>query len=335
MDESVTLDAGSGGRASQRLIENIFLKYFGNEILNSRDDAALIPIDSGSLAFSVDSYTVTPLFFPGASIGSLAVNGTVNDVSMMGASPKYLSASFIIEDGLPIDILERIVRDMGDACREADVKIVTGDTKVVPKGACDKVFISTSGFGKIYASPPPSGSAAKDGDIIIVSGTMGDHGLAVMAARDDISFITEAKSDCAPLNRLVKDIIDAAGEVRVLRDPTRGGLATTLNEIAEQSGVGIEIDQASVPVHPAVADGCSFLGLDPLYLANEGKLICVAPKDKADAILKAAHSNKYGKDAAIIGSATCENPGKVWLKTGIGGIRYLGMLEGALLPRIC
>ena len=335
MGESVTLDAGSGGRASQRLIENIFLKNFTNEILNSRDDAALIPIENGQLAFSVDSYTVTPLFFPGASIGSLAVNGTVNDVAMMGAAPKYLSASFIIEDGLPIDVLERIVRDMGKACREADVKIVTGDTKVVPKGACDKIFITTSGFGKIFASPPPSGSAAKDGDIIIVSGTMGDHGLTVMAAREDISFITEARSDCAPLNSLAKDIIDAAGVVRVLRDPTRGGLATTLNEIAEQSGVGLEIEQTAIPINPAVADGCSFLGLDPLYLANEGKLICVAPREKADAILKAARANKYGKDAAIIGMVTKKDPGKVWLRTGIGGKRYLGMLEGAQLPRIC
>ncbi|MDE5833458.1 MAG: hydrogenase expression/formation protein HypE [Desulfovibrio sp.] len=335
MEETVNLDAGSGGRASARLIENVFLKYFGNEISRSGNDAAKLSGQEGSLAFSVDSYTVSPIFFPGGSIGSLAVTGTVNDVAMLGAEPEYLSAAFIIEEGFPLADLEKIARDMADACDEAGVKIATGDTKVTPKGACDKIFISTSGIGKIYAHRPPSGSAAKPGDVVLVSGTMGDHGLTVMAAREDASFITDVKSDCAPLNGLIKEIIRTCGDVHVLRDPTRGGLATTLNEISGQSGVGIEIDETVIPLNPAVADGCSCLGLDPLYLANEGKLICIVPADRAADALRVMRASKYGQEAAIIGKVIERDPGKVWLKTAIGGKRYLDMLEGAQLPRIC
>lgn len=335
MDETILLDAGSGGAASQRLINEIFLKNFNNDLLLTRDDAAKLSDCRSPLSFSADSYTVSPLFFPGGSIGSLAVNGTVNDIAMLGAWPRYLSCAFIIEEGLPRATLERIAADMASACAEAGVLIATGDTKVAPRGACDKVFITTSGLGEIYANPAPSGNSARPGDAVIVSGTMGDHGLAIMAAREDVSFLSDARSDCAPLNGLVRELIDAVGAPHVLRDPTRGGLATTLNEIAEQSGVGVEIDEAAIPVHAVVRDGCSFLGLDPLYLANEGKLICVLPAEKADAALAALRANKYGRDAAVIGSIKEENPGKVWLKTKIGGERFLGMLEGAQLPRIC
>ena len=334
MAARVSLDAGSGGCASQRLINDIFLRNFDNEFLRLQDDGARLPPIRGEMAFSADSFTVTPLFFPGGSIGALAVNGTVNDVAMMGAEPKYLSCAFIIEEGLELEVLERVAADMARACAEAGVKIVTGDTKVTPKGACDKLFITTSGIGEIYASPPPSGYAARPGDVLIVSGTMGDHGFAIMACRESLSFSADARSDCAPLNTLVRDIIQAGG-ASALRDPTRGGLATTLNEIARQSQCGVELIEEAIPINPAVADGCSFLGLDPLYLANEGKLICAVPKERAERVLAAMRANKHGLGAAIIGEVKAENPGKVWARTKIGGRRFLGMLEGAQLPRIC
>lgn len=335
MADMVLLDAGSGGRASHRLVEHIFLRYFKNDLLMKMDDAALLANAGGNLAMSTDSYTVTPLFFPGGSIGSLAVNGTVNDVSMLGAKPLWLSCGFIIEEGLPVDILEKVVRDMARCCSEAGVSIVTGDTKVVPAGACDKLFINTTGIGSVYAEPPLSGCNAMPGDAVLVSGTMGDHGLAIMAARADVSFMTRVKSDSAPLASMIKDIIDKTGVVHVLRDPTRGGLATTLNEIAEQSGVCMEIEETKIPMCQDVVDGCSFLGLDPLYLANEGKCVCVLPMDKAQDALEAMRSSPYGRDAAIIGKVTACRAGIVLLRTAIGGQRVLGMLEGAQLPRIC
>lgn len=336
MSENILLDAGSGGRASQRLINEIFLKYFDNEILARMDDGALLPPIKDKIVMSADSYTVSPLFFPGASIGSLAINGTVNDVAMLGAKPLWLACSFIIEEGLPISVLEKITIDMANALKEANVRIVTGDTKVVPKGACDKVFINTCGVGEIFANPAPSGHNAKAGDLVLVSGNIGDHGLAVMAARENVSFLSEIKSDCAPLQNMVREIIDAAENVHVLRDPTRGGLATTLNEIAEQSQAGIEIDEEKIPVNSQVADGCSFLGIDPLYLANEGKCICILPEKNAKKALQAMQNNKFGKNAAIIGRVTDNQyKGKVILNTAIGGKRFLGMLEGAQLPRIC
>ena len=278
MDECLLLDAGSGGRASQRLIAQCFMHHFANPLLERMDDAALLTDLSGPLAMSTDSYTVTPLFFAGGSIGSLAVHGTVNDVAMLGARPRYLSCGFILEEGLPLETLERVVTDMGAAAREAGVSIVTGDTKVVPRGACDKIFINTTGIGQVFASPSPSGHNARPGDVVLVSGAMGDHGLTVMGSREGLSFLTDVASDSAPLNHMIEDIINTVGEVHVLRDPTRGGLATTLNEIAEQSQVSILLDEASVPVHEAVRNGCSFLGMDPLYLANEGKCICIVPE---------------------------------------------------------
>lgn len=334
MDEIILLDAGSGGRASQRLIADIFLNAFDNPVLRQLDDAAQCDI-RGTLSFSTDSYTVTPLFFPGGSIGTLAINGTVNDIAMRGAMPKFLSCSFIIEEGLPLIDIKRVVEDMKNASLEAGVQIVTGDTKVVPEGACDKLFINTSGIGHIYADPVPGGNQAKPGDLILINGDIGDHGLTIMAAREDLSFLAATKSDCAPLAKMIFEIIDKVKIVHVLRDPTRGGLATTLNEIAEQSQAGIIIDENKIPVSPAVRDGCSFLGFDPLYLANEGKCICILPQERAQEALQIMKNNKYGKNAAIIGRVTSENPGKVILTTRIGGQRYLGMLEGAQLPRIC
>lgn len=334
MEEYLLLDAGSGGRASQRLVSSMFLRHFSNDLLDRMDDAALLNA-SGPLAMSTDSYTVSPIFFAGGSIGSLAVHGTVNDVSMLGAEPRWLSCAFILEEGLPLADLEKVVADMGEAARKAGVLIVTGDTKVVPRGACDKIFINTSGIGTVLASPPPSGHGAKAGDVVLVSGTMGDHGLAIMAARSAVSFLSGVRSDSAPLNGLVREIYEAAGCVHVLRDPTRGGLATTLNEIAEQSGVEIEIGQTAIPINEEVKSGCSFLGLDPLYLANEGKLICIVPEDLAEKALSAMRGNEYGRDAAIIGNVREGRAGRVVLRTEIGGKRLLGMLEGAQLPRIC
>lgn len=335
MDEQILLDAGSGGRASQRLIAEIFLVEFNNSILASMDDAALLGPVNGRLAMSTDAYTVSPLFFAGAGIGSLAVNGTVNDVAMLGARPLWLSCAFIIESGLPSSTLRAVVQDMGKALRAANVKIVTGDTKVVPAGACDKLFITTTGVGEIIAKTPPSGSNLKPGDAVLVSGAVGDHGIAIMAARSNLSFLADAKSDCAPLGALVEALLAAVPSVHALRDPTRGGLATTLNELAEQSHVCIEIDENKIPVHAGVAEGCSFLGLDPLYLANEGKCICVVPAEEADAALAAMRKAPHGEEAAIIGRVTTDKPGKVILNTRMGGRRILGMLEGAPLPRIC
>ena len=334
MDDCLLLDAGSGGRASQRLIAQCFMRHFANPLLERMDDAALLTDISGPLAMSTDSYTVTPLFFAGGSIGSLAVHGTVNDVAMLGARPRYLSCGFILEEGLPLETLERVVADMGSAAREAGVSIVTGDTKVVPRGACDKIFINTTGIGQVFASPSPSGHNARPGDVVLVSGAMGDHGLTVMGSREGLSFLTDVASDSAPLNHMIEDIINTVGEVHVLRDPTRGGLATTLNEIAEQSQVSILLDEASVPVHEAVRNGCSFLGMDPLYLANEGKCICIVPENSAEAALEAMRRSPYGKEAARIGTVN-EGKAQVALQTRIGGRRLLGMLEGAQLPRIC
>ena len=334
MDECLLLDAGSGGRASQRLVAECFMRHFANPLLERLDDAALLTDITGPLAMSTDSYTVTPLFFAGGSIGSLAVHGTVNDVSMLGARPRYLTCGFILEEGLPMETLERVVADMGAAARTAGVSIVTGDTKVVPRGACDKIFINTTGIGQVFASPAPSGHNARPGDAVLVSGAMGDHGLTVMGSREGLSFLTDVVSDSAPLNHMIEDIITAAGEVHVLRDPTRGGLATTLNEIAEQSQVSMLLEEDAIPVHEAVRNGCSFLGMDPLYLANEGKCICIVPEDRAEAALEAMRRSPYGKEAARVGTVA-EGKAQVALQPRIGGRRLLGMLEGAQLPRIC
>lgn len=335
MEQVILLDAGSGGRASQRLITDIFLAAFGNSQLEQMNDAALLEPLPGKIAMSTDAYTVSPLFFPGGSIGTLAVNGTVNDVSMLGAIPRWLAAAFIIEEGLQVAELEHIASDMARACQETGVQIVTGDTKVVPKGACDGVFITTTGIGHVIAETAPAGSAAQSGDVILLSGAVGDHGLTVMASREGASFLSDTVSDCAPLAAMIQKLFASNLPVHVLRDPTRGGLATTLNEIAEQSGQGIEIDEDRIPVHRAVDEGCSFLGLDPLYLANEGKCVCILPADRAEEALQIMRASPYGKEATLIGKVVASRPGKVILNTRMGGQRFLGMLEGAPLPRIC
>lgn len=335
----ILLDAGSGGRASARLINECFLKHFDNEILRKMDDAAYLPL-SGSISMSTDSYTVSPLFFPGGDIGTLAVHGTVNDVAMLGAKPKYLSCGFIIEEGLDFDILERIVISMAKAAKEAGVLIVTGDTKVVPKGACDKIFINTTGIGECIKTdyPRPSGHNAQVGDVILLSGTMGDHGLTVMAARENLSFVSDIQSDSASLNHVIEDLMLELGDVHVLRDPTRGGVATTLNEIAEQSQVRCVLFENALPVNENVRAGSALLGLDPLYLANEGKLLCVVPADKKEQALTIMKRHSVAAHSVCIGEIH-ELPegksGQVVLQTIMGGKRLLNMLEGAPLPRIC
>ncbi|MDE5680737.1 MAG: hydrogenase expression/formation protein HypE [Mailhella sp.] len=338
---NILLDAGSGGRASMRLIHELFFKYFENDILVKMDDAAYLEMKS-PLAMSTDSYTVSPLFFKGGNIGTLAVHGTVNDVSMLGARPRYLSCGFIIEEGFSYEDLEEIVKSMAQAASEAGVKIVTGDTKVVTKGACDKIFINTTGIGEII--PPrskfgsPSGANAKAGDVILISGTMGDHGLTGMAERENLSFVSDVQSDSASLNRMIERLMLEVDEVHVLRDPTRGGVATTLNEIAGQSKVRCVLFEENLPVRENVRSGASVLGIDPLYLANEGKLLCLVPKDEADKALAIMKEDKNGKEAALIGEVAELAEGKngqVVLQTKMGGMRLINMLEGAVLPRIC
>ena len=332
--DKVLLDYGSGGRASHRFVADLFFKYLGNDILARMDDAAVLSL-AGPVAMSTDSFVVDPIFFPGGDIGSLAVHGTVNDVAMMGARPLYLTCGFILEEGLPMDDLARIVASMGQAAREAGVRVVAGDTKVVPRGAADKIFINTTGIGEIMVDPAPSGHRAAVGDVVIVSGSMGDHGLAILSTREGLSFEAPVVSDSACLAGIVGKLLAAVPGVHVLRDPTRGGLATTLNEIAGQSKVGIEIRQADIPVDPAVAGGCAILGLDPLYLANEGKFLCILPEAAAQAALDVLRADPLGTGAVVIGRVTDEHAGKVAMVTPLGGKRLLGMLEGEQLPRIC
>ncbi len=334
MTDKVLLDFGSGGRASQRLVSELFLKHLGNDELNRLNDAAEVQC-SPRMAMSTDSFTVDPIFFPGGNIGSLAVHGTVNDVAMMGAIPKYLTCGYIIEEGLPMTDLEKIVEAMGEAARHAGVNVVTGDTKVVSKGVVDKIFINTTGLGEIIVDPGPSGDAARPGDAVLVSGTIGDHGLTILGTREGLDFEAKVQSDSAALNHLLVKLIRAIPDIHVLRDPTRGGLATTLNEITLSSRVCCELVEADIPVRPEVSGGCSILGLDPLYLANEGKFICVLPGEHADKALEIMRADENGREACRVGTMTDANPGKVVLITPLGGKRLLNMLEGEQLPRIC
>jgi hydrogenase expression/formation protein HypE len=338
MSDKVLLDYGSGGKASQRLISELFLKNFDNPELRRMNDGAVLSV-SGKIAVSTDTFTVDPIFFPGGDIGRLAVHGTVNDVAMMGAVPKYLTCGFLIEEGLPMEQLTRVVESLGAAAREAGVFVVTGDTKVVPKGAADKLFINTTGIGDIIKDPAPAGDRAVKGDAILISGTLGDHGLAILSTRQGLAFETPVLSDCASLNHAIEALLKGLPDVHVLRDPTRGGLATTLNEIAIASNVTCEIIEDMIPVRPEVRGGCSLLGLDPLYLANEGKFICIVPEAKAEAALAIMHADPLCSGATRIGSVVpVDKPGqagRVVLQTGLGGKRLLGMLEGEQLPRIC
>ena len=333
-EERILLDHGSGGLASHRLISEVFFRYMGNEHLYGMDDAACV--STGPLTVvSTDTFTVDPLFFPGGDIGSLAVHGTVNDVAMLGARPRYITCGFLMEEGLPLRDLERIVASMARAAKEADVRVVAGDTKVVTRGAADKLFINTTGLGELLLDSPLSGAGAEEGDSVLVSGNLGNHGLAVFAAREGLSFQTPVRSDSACLNHMVAHLLQQVPEVRVLRDPTRGGLATTLNEIAGQSGRDIFLRESDIPVDHEVRESCSFLGLDPLYLANEGKLICVVPRSRADEAQQVLREHEAGVNSACIGEVGGSSRGRVILETGIGGRRLLQMLEGEQLPRIC
>lgn len=332
--ERVMLGHGGGGRLSQQLIGDLFLKYFGNPVLNTLEDAASLILPQRKIAFTTDSYVVTPRFFPGGNIGKLAVCGTVNDLAMRGAVPLYLSVGFIIEEGFPVHDLTEIVQTMAATAAAAGVQIVTGDTKVVNKGAADGVFINTAGIGIIDETVNISVTGAKPGDKVIISGTIGDHGMTIMSMREGLSFKADLSSDCAPLNGMVKELLRIKDNLHVLRDPTRGGVASTLNEIAGSSGVGILIDEASLPFKPQVKASCELLGLEPLHLANEGKLIAVVDGSAAEDALQVLRSHEYGKDACIIGEIV-ESPRRVALRTVIGSTRIIDVASGELLPRIC
>lgn len=330
MDDIITLDYGSGGKKTAALIDEIIIPELGNNALNALGDGAIL---DGQLAFSTDSFVVDPLFFPGGDIGKLCVCGTVNDLAMCGAEPKYLSLAFIIEEGLPTESLRRIVASIKAAAEAAGVAVVTGDTKVVERGRGDGVYITTSGIG-VVRHPGLGPERMRPGDAVLISGTAGDHGAAVMLARDGL-MEGEIRSDCAALNGLVRAVLESGAEVRVLRDPTRGGVATTLCEFAESAALGIELDEAAIPVRRDVSAACALLGLDPLYCANEGKMLAVVAAEDAERALGAMQGVREGENAAIIGRVISERPGKVVLRTAMGGSRILQKLAGAQLPRIC
>jgi len=334
-EKKILLAHGSGGRLSHQLVKDLFLPVFDNDVLNQLDDRAEIYAAGVRLAFTTDSFVVSPPFFPGGDIGKLAVCGTVNDLAMGGAEPLYLSAGFIIEEGLPVDQLKTIVESMRKTADEAGVKIVCGDTKVVERGSADRIFINTSGIGLVPEGVNISGSFARPGDKVLINGYIGDHGIAVMAERQGLSFREEIASDSAPLNGLVKAMLEVSRDIHVLRDPTRGGVATTLNEIASQSNVGIVLQEEAIPVREQVLAACEILGFDPLYVANEGKLLAVVPAEKAGLMLEAMKKHPYGAESAIIGEVVADHPGRVVLSTGIGGRRIVDMLVGEQLPRIC
>lgn len=342
-DEFITLAHGSGGKAMHELVEGLFLEYLRNPLLEKLEDQAVFEIASPSsrLAFTTDSYVVTPIFFPGGDIGELAVNGTINDLAMSGARPLYLSAGFILEEGFPIADLKQILASMRDAAREAGVEIVTGDTKVVQKGSADKIFINTSGIGVIERPVNLSASRAQAGDKVIVSGTIGDHGTTILIARGELELETDIGSDTAPLHLLVAEMLDETARlglpdaIRCMRDPTRGGVATTLNEIALSSEVCIQIHEERIPVREEVRGACEILGLDPLYVANEGKLTAIVSGEIAEPLVERMRANPYGRDACIIGEVKSEPQGIVSMVTGFGGTRIVDMLVGEQLPRIC
>lgn len=333
-DKTVLLAHGGGGKMTAELIRTVFASQLGNPILDRMDDAATMELQ-GRLAFTVDGHVVSPLFFPGGDIGRLSVTGTVNDLAMVGAAPLYLSAGFIIEDGLPLSDLERIVGSMAAAAREAGVQVVAGDTKVVEHGAADGVYITTSGIGVVPPGVRITCSAARPGDVVILSGAIGDHGMAVLSRRGGLEFDSQIKSDCAPLNSLVRTMLDTSRRIRVLRDPTRGGVAAGLNEIAQASGVAIEIDEAKLPVNAPVRAACEMLGLDPLMLANEGKLMAIVAAQDAEQLLAAMRQNCYGEAATVIGRVEQTDRPRVFLRTALGSRRVLTMPVGELLPRIC
>ncbi len=333
--DTVLLGHGSGGKLSAELIQDIFLPAFSNPVLAQLNDQAVVNVDGVRLAFTTDSFVVKPLFFPGGDIGSLAVHGTINDLAVGGARPLFLSAAFIIEEGLPMETLRRVVESLRCAAQAAEVTIVTGDTKVVEKGSGDGLFINTSGVGVVAAGVTLGADQARPGDQVLLSGFLGDHGIAILAQREGLEFETTVASDSAPLHTLAQDMLAASRTIRCMRDPTRGGLSSTLNEIAAQSRVGIVLDERHIPVREEVKGACELLGLDPLYVANEGKLVAIVAPEQADAVLAAMRAHPRGRDAQIIGAVAADNPGLVTMRTVLGPSRIVDMLAGDQLPRIC
>jgi hydrogenase expression/formation protein HypE len=337
-NDQIVMGHGSGGLMTYELIQKVFNPYLSNPVLNEGNDFGILPppnLPDSRLVVSTDSHIVTPLFFPGGDIGRLAICGTVNDISMSGAVPIALTAGFILEEGLEIALLHRVLASMQTAAQEAGISIVAGDTKVVSKGNGDKIFINTSGYGWVSTKTQIHGANAQPGDAVIISGTMGDHGIAVLSARGELGITADQQSDVAPLNGLIQQVIQAVPEVHVLRDPTRGGLATTLNEIARQSKVSIWLEEERIPIRPVVRNACEILGFDPLYIANEGKVIIILPYQYAEDAIATLHKHQYGQDAAIIGKIASEEPGTVLLKTSFGSTRIMDMMAGEMLPRIC
>jgi hydrogenase expression/formation protein HypE len=339
--EHILLGHGSGGQLTADLIQQLFVPGFGSDVLGALEDQATVSLSSGNgiksprVAFTTDAFVVRPLFFPGGDIGRLAVHGTVNDLAVGGARPLFLSAAFILEEGLPLADLQRIVASMRSACREAGVALVTGDTKVVDRGKGDGVFITTSGIGLVPEGRSLSIHGARPGDRILLSGSVGDHGIAIMSVREGLEFETVLESDTAPLNGLTEVILAACPQTRCMRDPTRGGLSSALNELAAASQVGVTLDEAAIPVPPEVKGACEMLGLDPLYVANEGKLIAVVPPEDAGRVLDAMRAHPLGRDAALIGEVVADHAGLVILRSRVGGERVVTLLTGEQLPRIC
>ena len=332
----ILLGHGSGGRMMHDLISDVFIRHFANEILSEQTDSAILSVGSSEIAFTTDSFVIHPLFFPGGNIGKLAVCGTVNDLAVSGSEPLYISVSFIIEEGFPISELEIIVEALAAEAKKAGVLIVTGDTKVVNKGKCDKLFINTAGIGRVRKEDRLISKAEdiQPGDVIIINGTIGDHGMAVMNARESFNFKTTVESDCASLNHMIRQMLDKSA-VKFMRDPTRGGVATVLNELVEKIQLGIEIDETSLPINKGVQAMCELLGFDPLHIANEGKVVIVASENEAESILKSLQNHELGKRSTIIGRIVSDHPGRVVLKNETGGRRIIDSLSGDLLPRIC
>ena len=335
--KQILLDHGSGGLLTHELITSLFVKYFDNDILSGQGDSAILPMPNGQLAFTTDSYVINPIFFPGGNIGKLAICGTVNDLAVSGATPLYISCGFIIEEGLSFSDLETIVQSMANEAKAAGVKIVTGDTKVVERGSCDKLFINTSGIGVLESAHQEisSGTRIVAGDKIIINGTLADHGMAIMGKRNELDFHSEIQSDCACLNGLIKTALSVGDGVHFMRDATRGGVATVLCEVAEKHSLGVVIDEATLPLNENTKGICELLGFDPLYVANEGKVIMLVAADQASKVLSELRNDPLGKESAIIGEIVSAHPSKVVLNTEVGGTRIVDMLTGAQLPRIC
>lgn len=334
-DGMVDMTHGSGGRAMAQLIEELFVKHLDNDLLRQANDQAAFDVPAGRMVMSTDGHVISPLFFPGGDIGSLSVHGTINDVAMSGAKPLYLSAGFILEEGFSLSELEKIVISMSEAAANAAVPVVTGDTKVVEKGKGDGIFITTTGVGIVPEGVNISGNRAEPGDVILVSGTMGDHGVAIMSSRENLEFETTIQSDSAALHTLIAGMVAAVPDIHCLRDPTRGGLATTLNELAQQSDVGMKLYEAMIPINPAVSAACELLGLDPLYVANEGKLICICKPQDSEKLLNIMQAHPLGQQSAVVGEVIEDDNGFVQMETSFGGSRVVDWLAGEQLPRIC